>query len=417
MEEKRIAKIRKSNMKLFTVYQMIGLDFIFYYGIEVLFLSQVKGISDANIVLSSSIYAIFNIMMQMPAMVIVNKIGKRNSILLGNILRIVSVILVMCSLNFGMVILARFIKAIAYSLTNICLSPFLNVSIPKTNKKGEIFSHIDGKGYSKYCYIAAISKVLSGYLYTINPYIPMTLCTIALIFATIISYNFIDVEEYTGERAEKITLKENLQNLKEGFSYIFKSERLKALMVMLGVIWGMITLLETYQNTLLKDIKMSATYIGIIYATVQMITGFTSKKANQFNSKFKNRSLTILGLTMTIGCIIIGTTMLLDIPIGIQLAIIISVFCIRHACKGIYQIVKKRYLGNFASNDILPKIYACNGIVTNLMKAFVEYTGSAFLVIMNIKQATLAIGITFTLIIIAISIYMKPRVGIEMKEE
>lgn len=42
----------------------------------------------------------------------------------------------------------------------------------------------------------------------------MTLCTIALIFATIISYNFIDVEEYTGERAEKITLKENLQNLK-----------------------------------------------------------------------------------------------------------------------------------------------------------------------------------------------------------
>lgn len=148
-----------------------------------------------------------------------------------------------------------------------------------------------------------------------------------------------------------------------------------------------------------------------------MITGFTSKKANQFNSKFKNRSLTILGLTMTIGCIIIGTTMLLDIPIGIQLAIIISVFCIRHACKGIYQIVKKRYLGNFASNDILPKIYACNGIVTNLMKAFVEYTGSAFLVIMNIKQATLAIGITFTLIIIAISIYMKPRVGIEMKEE
>lgn len=120
---------------------------------------------------------------------------------------------------------------------------------------------------------------------------------------------------------------------------------------------------------------------------------------------------------MTIGCIIIGTTMLLDIPIGIQLTIIISVFCIRHACKGVFQIVKKRYLGNFASNDILPKIYACNGIVTNLMKAFVEYTGSAFLVIMNIKQATLAIGITFTLIIIVISIYMKPRVGIEMKEE
>lgn len=69
-------------MKLYTIYQMIGLDFIFYYGIEVLFLSQAKGISDANIVLSSSIYAMFHILLQMPMMIIVNKIGKRKSILL-----------------------------------------------------------------------------------------------------------------------------------------------------------------------------------------------------------------------------------------------------------------------------------------------------------------------------------------------
>lgn len=82
MKEKQIAKIRKSNMKLYTIYQMIGLDFIFYYGIEVLFLSQAKGISDANIVLSSSIYAMFHILLQMPMMIIVNKIGKRKSILL-----------------------------------------------------------------------------------------------------------------------------------------------------------------------------------------------------------------------------------------------------------------------------------------------------------------------------------------------
>lgn len=82
MKEKQIAKIRKSNMKLYTIYQMIGLDFIFYYGIEVLFLSQAKGISDANIVLSSSIYAMSHIILQMPTMVIVNKIGKQKSILL-----------------------------------------------------------------------------------------------------------------------------------------------------------------------------------------------------------------------------------------------------------------------------------------------------------------------------------------------
>lgn len=323
----------------------------------------------------------------------------------------------MYSFNYGILILARFVKASAYALTNVCLSPFLNSSIPPTKKKGDIFSHIDGRGYSKYCYIAAASKVLSGYLYTINPYIPMTLCMITLTFTTIIAYNFIEIEEYTNEKTKKVTLKENLKNLKEGFRYIFKSERLKALMLMLGLIWGLLSLLETYQSTLLKDIQLSATYIGIIAAVVQIITGLSSKKANQYNNQFKNKSLTILGLMITIGAIIIGMTTILDIPLWVQLCIIISMFCIRHVCKGIYQIIKKRYLSNFASNDILPKIYASNEIVVNLMNAAIGYVGSTVLLVMNIRQATLTIGILFVIVVIVVSIYMKPRVGIEKEDE
>lgn len=42
MEEKKLAKIRKSNMKLYPIYKMVGLDWIFYYGIKVLFLTRSK---------------------------------------------------------------------------------------------------------------------------------------------------------------------------------------------------------------------------------------------------------------------------------------------------------------------------------------------------------------------------------------
>lgn len=148
-----------------------------------------------------------------------------------------------------------------------------------------------------------------------------------------------------------------------------------------------------------------------------MITGFTSKKANQYNKKFKNKSLTILGLTMTIGAIIIGITTILDIPLGIQLIIIISAFCIRHSCKGVFQIIKKRYLGNFATNDILTRIYSGNEIISNLIKAIIEYIGSGVLLVMNIQKATLTIGIIFSIVVIMISVYMKTRVGIEMEKE
>lgn len=42
MNEKKLSKIRKNNMKLYPIYKMIGLDWIFYYGIEVLFLTRSK---------------------------------------------------------------------------------------------------------------------------------------------------------------------------------------------------------------------------------------------------------------------------------------------------------------------------------------------------------------------------------------
>ena len=308
-EEIKKRKIRKRNMKLFTIYEAIGLDYIFYYGIEVLFLSQVKGVSDSNIVLLSSLYAIFMIIFQIPICGILNRNGKRKSILYGNILKLISILIIAIGSSFMEMALSQMIKALGFALTGVSVKPLLTDSIPETHNKGKIFSRIYGKGYSRYCYISAISTILSGYLYTVNPYIPIFLCGLAILISIIISYNFIEIEE----NKEITTINENVQNILDGFKEIFKSERLKALLLMIGTIWGLLCLLSTYQTTLLKNMNISAIYIGIIAATVQIITGIFSKKANEFNEKNKNKSLTKMALGMTVGAIIIGGIVLLKI--------------------------------------------------------------------------------------------------------
>lgn len=410
-EESKQSKIRKNNMKLFPIYEAIGLDYIFYYGIEVLFLSQVKGISDANIVLLSSLYAIFMIIFQIPICGILNKIGKRKSILYGNILKLISIIIIGIGNNFVWMMIAQLMKALGFALTGVSVNPLLTASIPKTDNKGKIFSKIYGKGYSQYCYICATSTILSGYLYTVNPYIPIFLCGLAILISTIIGYNFIEIEETDNQKI--VTINENVQNIIEGFKEIFKSERLKALLLMIGTIWGLLCLLSTYQTTLLKNMNISATYIGIIAAVVQIITGIFSKKANEFNEKNKNKSLTKIALGMALGAIIIGGIVLSKIHLYIQVALISVIFCARHAIKGYFQILKCTYMGNFASDEILTKIYACNSIISNLMRALIGFIGSVVLLYNDIKNATLIIGVIFTIICILISIYMKNRVGVE----
>ena len=69
-----LAKARKQNMRLYALYRPISLDLLFYYCIEFLFLTQVKQISASHVVLGASFYAIFMIIWQVPASVIIDKI-------------------------------------------------------------------------------------------------------------------------------------------------------------------------------------------------------------------------------------------------------------------------------------------------------------------------------------------------------
>ena len=68
------AKIRKHNMKLYPRYLMLGFDLLFFYGIRVMFLSEVKGMEDSQILISGAVYAISMIIMQIPATIITSKI-------------------------------------------------------------------------------------------------------------------------------------------------------------------------------------------------------------------------------------------------------------------------------------------------------------------------------------------------------
>ena len=183
MEETlEVARKRKNNMKIYPIYTMIGLDLMFFYGIKILFLSQVKNIDISYIVLSESFYSMFYIMLQIPINIIMNRIGNKSSIVIGNVFNMFYIVLILCASEFYHLIIAEFICAIAFGFKNVAESGVLDDSIPKTENRGKIFTKIDSKGYSYYCYFYAVTTLLSGFLYDINPYIPMTLCLICNIF-------------------------------------------------------------------------------------------------------------------------------------------------------------------------------------------------------------------------------------------
>lgn len=420
MKEKQLAKMRKNNMKLYPMYRIVGADWIFFYGVKVLFLTQVKNISPANIVLAGSIYAFSYIVFQIFSMILVEKIGKKRSIVLGQTLKFIAMLIIIYCPNFWWLLASSVFKAAGNCLKAISESTLLNASIPTTKRKGDIFSKIDGKGYSKYCFFGATSLLISGFLYSINPYIPIILCLIVNFLAIAISANFVDIEKITSNTENKRSIKEEaiyiLKDLKESFKFILTSKRLKALFLMQGLIWGIIDVYATYQETLLKELNIPSYYIGFMLAGFQMLVGVFSTKANKFNKKHKNHTLTYIGLMLTIGSIILGITTILHIPFEIQLMIITFVFILRAYSKGVYQILKKRYTNNFSDSKILPKLYSANGMTSNLGKGIIGLIASTVLNITVLPNALLIMGIICLAMVLVVAIYSKSRLGLKPEE-
>ncbi len=410
MEQKIKAEIRKNNMKLYPIYEMFGLDFMFYYAIELLFFTQIKELPVANVVLLDSFYAIFSIISQFIVIFIINKIGKKRGLLLGNVLNLIQLLLIVFGNNFVIFIFAKAISAIGFGLKNVTETTFLNSTIPETKRKGEIFTKIDGKGYAKYSYFKSITTLISGFLFEVNPYIPMFLCTLCLVITIIIARNFKEVEEPEIEQNnEQVKV---FKNMKQNFLFIFKSKRLRALLSMIAMIWALLCVQSTYNTAILKDIGVSAGMIGLISALMELIKGVYSAKANDFNKKYSNTLLTRIALTICVAMIIWGIITLLPIDYRIQALIIIVSSTFIYILKGVYQIIKKRYMSNFMKANTLTQIYSVNSIIDNLVRMLVSYIASVILNFINIRYASLFMGIILAIFVFMISLYMKSRVGL-----
>lgn len=407
-------KVRKHNLRLYPKYLMLGYDLLFFYGIRVMFLLDVKGITESQILLAATVYALSMIVMQVPATLLASKIGYKNTAIAGNIFNIIWAILIITFDGFAGLALSQFISGVAFALKFVSEPNLLSTSIPQapTYQRNEIFSRLDKKGFSRYCIFSAISTIISGFLYNINPYIPIFLCLICVIAATAISFNFYDIQD----EESKESFKDYIKDLKKGYKFITKSKRLRALLVMTGAVWGIIVLLDSYQLTLLQDIGATSVQVGFIFAMFELTRGLFSNTALDFNKKFKNRSLTNILLTFAIGFILAGIIAMSQLPFYTKLIIIVVILLIMGAANAIDQILAKKYVNNFASTKILPAIYSSKSICDNIFRTIITLLGSAIVGIYNIDIAMIVMGIFILILTLALTVYSKDKLGLKPEE-
>lgn len=411
-EEKEIERKKKNNIKLYPIYRIFSWDLLFYYAIIYLFLTVEKGISPADVLKFDAFYIFFKFLMQIPCTLLIQKIGKRKSLILANFVLAIHILVIMFAINFKMLLVSQLLCAFSFIIKATCESDMLYDSLEHGEKRGTIFAKIDGRSNSIYYYIDAVSAVLSGFLFVVNSYIPMILCFITLLFTFYLSIKFEEIHKEKG----KMQIREEVKNIKYGFRNIFKSKRLKSLLIFNALFVALIKILQNLRNTVLIEINMPEQYFGIIFAFLGIISGIAAKNQCKIHKKYRNKTLTFLSIPTAVSCLAIGVILLCDFTISVKTLLILMLFVVQYIMKGPYFVLIKRYFNNFTNSEKRIRIATANNLCENAVASLLIFGASYILDLIHIEYTMIIVGCIAIIGFVLLLDYMRGTVGLKPEE-
>ena len=377
-----------------------------------------KKVTASEILIINGFYLLFRIVMQIPAVALTDLLGKRKSIILGNMLLIVYMLILLCFSGAISIIIADLVFALGYDMKTIAESNLLYDSVSTRGGEG-LYSKLDAKGGSWYYILDGIASLVAGYLFVINNYIPMLICLGFIIISTILSFGFKDIYKVKKDKKANIglsnTLKEYGNDLKSSFKFILKSKRMKAFILFQIVFYSVIEIVDTYNSDLLINIGIPEEQFSMIFAVLTLIGGISLSLKRPIEKKFKNRTLAFISLMYIGACIIIGAVAtLLKSEMIIPIALIM--YAVQKVNTSIWYILEAKYLKNFTKEEMRNKITFTYEFIGGIAASIFSILGGLLLKVLNVRNAFLVIGLLALASMVVALDYMRTRFGLKPEE-
>lgn len=411
MNKSKEIQNKKLNARLYPIYKMISWDLLFYYSIIYLFLTQAKNFSASQILLSEAFFTASCLILQIPIGLLVDRFGKKNSLVFANGCMCVFIVILLLVQNYTHLLIAFFIDAIGYVIKGICETNILYDSLPRGKKRGGLYSTIDGIGSARYYIIDAITSLLAGFAFVVSPYLPIILCLIGNIFATILATRFRHTKMPLEEQDVRTGAREYFRQLKDAIKFSITSKRMLCLLMFFGLISGLTYNLTTFRSGVLDQIQLPEQYFGIVFAFIQIAAAICARMQNLIHKKFRNKTLSILGIPMTLSLILIGIFATGNVG-NIRTMLIICLFILTGGIKGAHNVLTYRYLNNFTNREIRTKLATVRNIVYNIFTICISLFGAWLLSFTNASNTIMVVGVISTLLLILLLYYMKDKVGL-----
>ena len=123
--EEQAIKSKKKNVRIFPIYKNSIWDLLFYFPIIFLIFNTSKRLFSVTGIICRCILYIVKYILAVAVTSLVDRIGKKNCLIIGNVLYSASILAMIFMQNYYELLLIQFIYALGYSIKGICESNIL----------------------------------------------------------------------------------------------------------------------------------------------------------------------------------------------------------------------------------------------------------------------------------------------------
>lgn len=343
----------KKYLKL-TIWRGLTFDMIMFSAIQLIFLNQVRNINIEQCLLIESMFWYLQTFLQVPGALIVEKIGNKRSTVLGSILWITAICIYFLPGGITLIILAEIFRAIGLVLQGITSMPLLAA------QTGEDYTKVEGNGVFCYFLIDTVLAGTSGFVFKINPYLPMLCCLFISIISLALS---LQIQDAVLEK------KTETKNSIKDFKLILKNKFSIYLFAYAFCMCGVLSLPATLNKVYMQDIGIPVEWFGIILAVLSLINGLSAKYNQKIAAIFKGKTVAIIATVSLIAYCILGVAYITFRENLVIFGMIVPIFIVQNLAKQPYRIFMKKYINEKVETKLVPKTLSLYFLIESLGRA------------------------------------------------
>ena len=293
MEENKLKRFNK----IFPWYDGLSGDLLFWVAIDTLFLTVVKNFTASQIVSLTSISMIINILLQVPLLKIIHKIGNTKSVRLGSFLLLISSILLTFGKNYITIVIGKIFYEMAFTFQNM-INAVLKNNLELQHTENEYIKYRT-KANTIYAAVTMIISFVASIMFNINNYLPMIGCITFCVICFILSWYMVDYSKDNKNKLEK--------NKETGKGKIKYTKIIIFILLSYGLFYPMVNSGQSngklfIQQELLKlyDVEKTSLVIGAILCVSRIVRLLSNIKFDKIHKKYEDK----VGIMLPVGLLI-----------------------------------------------------------------------------------------------------------------